>query len=212
MRSVGFTTVIRTAAAISALGASAACASSGAYAPRPFPGAPAAPSAIGGPASTAPPAASPAPVDATAATPIGPAATPIGSAAAPVADSPGERARLAADVLSTALGLRGIPYRLGGSDLSGFDCSGFVQYVLARHAVPMPRTVVEQFQVGEKPRDIEPGDLVFFQTIGSKASHVGIAVDEFSFVHAPNSRGVVRIDRLDAPYWSDRFLGARRVY
>ena len=123
-----------------------------------------------------------------------------------------DRARLAADVLSTALGLRGIPYRLGGTDLSGFDCSGFVQYVLARHAVPMPRTVAQQFKVGRKANDIEPGDLVFFQTIGSKASHVGIAVDEYSFVHAPNSRGVVRIDRLDAPYWAGRFLGARRVY
>lgn len=172
------TTVIRTAAALGMLGASAACASTSAYAPRPFPGAPAVPAA------------------------------PIGSAAV----SPDERARLAADVLSTALGLRGIPYRLGGSDLSGFDCSGFVQYVLSRHAVPMPRTVAEQFEVGDRPRAIEPGDLVFFQTVGSKASHVGIAVDEFSFVHAPNSRGVVRIDRLDAPYWSGRFLGARRVY
>jgi cell wall-associated NlpC family hydrolase len=201
MRSVGFTTVIRTAAAIAALGASAACASTSAYAPRPFPGAPVPaatrPAAIEGPASTRPAAASPA---------------PVGSAAAPVAVSPDERVRLAADVLSTALGLRGIPYRLGGSDLGGFDCSGFVQYVLARHAVPMPRTVAEQFEVGDRPRDVEPGDLVFFQTIGSKASHVGIAVDEFSFVHAPNSRGVVRIDRLDAPYWSDKFLGARRVY
>lgn len=199
MRSGRFTTVIRTAAVLGALGASAACASTSAYAPRPFPGAPVVPAAppgppgIEGPASAVPPAASAAP-------------------AGPAAVSPGERARLAAGVLSTALGLRGIPYRLGGSDLSGFDCSGFVQYVLARHAVPMPRTVAEQFEVGDRPRDIEPGDLVFFQTVGSKASHVGIAVDEFSFVHAPNSRGVVRIDRLDAPYWSGRFLGARRVY
>lgn len=197
MLSGRFTTVIRTAAALGMLGASAACASTSAYAPRPFPGAPTVPAGppgppgIEGPASTVPPTASPAPVTAV---------------------SPDERARLAADVLSTALGLRGIPYRLGGSDLNGFDCSGFVQYVLSRHAVPMPRTVAEQFEVGDRPRDIEPGDLVFFQTVGSKASHVGIAVDEFSFVHAPNSRGVVRIDRLDAPYWSDRFLGARRVY
>ena len=54
--------------------------------------------------------------------------------------------------------------------------------------------------------------LVFFQTAGSKASHVGIAIDETSFVHAPNSRGVVRVDRLDGAYWSSRFLGARRVF
>lgn len=116
-----------------------------------------------------------------------------------------------AAVLATALDLRGTPYRLGGSDPSGFDCSGFVQYVLRQHAVDMPRTVVEQFHVGARTREIAPGDLVFFQTDGSKASHVGIAVDGESFVHAPNSRGVVRVERLDSSYWSARFLGARRV-
>ena len=191
-----------------AIGATAACASGRAYgpAPRPFPGAPTPPSSApapqpnDAPVVSAPPDALPATVD-----PTVPAAPDV-----PLDES--DRARLAADVLSTALGLRGIPYRLGGSDLNGFDCSGFVQYVLARHAVPMPRTVAQQFKVGRKAKDIEPGDLVFFQTIGSNASHVGIAVDEYSFVHAPNSRGVVRIDRLDAPYWAGRFLGARRVY
>ena len=134
-----------------------------------------------------------------------PAPTPLPSPAAPAV-----RAGTAA-VLATALDLRGTPYRLGGSDPSGFDCSGFVQYVLRQHAVDMPRTVIEQFQVGARTRDIAPGDLVFFQTEGSKASHVGIAVDGESFVHAPNSRGVVRVERLDSSYWSSRFIGARRV-
>jgi len=135
-------------------------------------------------------------------------------AEASIRTSPAARAAVGAGtaaVLATALDLRGTPYRLGGSDPSGFDCSGFVQYVLRQHAVDMPRTVAEQFQVGARPRDIAPGDLVFFQTEGSKASHVGIAIDGESFVHAPNSRGVVRVERLDSSYWSARFLGARRV-
>jgi cell wall-associated NlpC family hydrolase len=153
--------------------AGAGCASTGAYSPRPFPGAPAA-------------------------------------AASAAAARPADRA-LTSAVIATALDLRGVPYRLGGADLSGFDCSGFVQYVLRQHAVDMPRTVAEQFQVGARAREIAPGDLVFFQTEGSKASHVGIAVDAESFVHAPNSRGVVRVERLDSSYWAARFIGARRV-
>jgi cell wall-associated NlpC family hydrolase len=178
--------------------ATSACATAGAYSPRAFP--------------TAPLPAASASTTTIAADPLPPLdATPAAGPALP-APPPADRSALSADILSTALGLRGIPYRLGGSDLTGFDCSGFVQYVLARHAIQMPRTVAEQFGVGQRSRDIEPGDLVFFQTLGSNASHVGIAVDEHSFVHAPNSRGAVRVDRLDAPYWSDRFLGARRVY
>lgn len=190
--------------------ASTACASAGTYAPRPFPAAPAPASST---VSPPPPAAPSTPPPADANTPAiavaieSPAPVFPGSTSAPAS----ERAGLAADVLSTALALRGIPYRLGGSDLSGFDCSGFVQYVLARHSVAMPRTVAQQYGVGERTRDVEPGDLVFFQTLGSSASHVGIAVDRETFVHAPNSRGVVRVDRLDSTYWSARFLGARRV-
>ena len=123
-----------------------------------------------------------------------------------------ERDGMPAAVLETAMGLMGVPYRLGGSDPTGFDCSGFVQYVLRQHAVAVPRTVIEQFGAGDAARSVEAGDLVFFQTVGSKASHVGIAIDAHSFVHAPNSRGVVRVDRLDTPYWAGRFLGARRVF
>lgn len=192
---------MRVAVAMLAVGAGAACATApGGVAPRAFPGAPA-------PATPAP---APIPASPLPAAP-GEAVTPVAPSPLPAPLGRDARANLAAEVLSTALGLRGIPYRLGGADLNGFDCSGFVQYVLARHEVQMPRTVAQQFRVGAPARAIEPGDLVFFQTIGSKVSHVGIAVDERSFVHAPNSRGVVRIDRLDAPYWAGRFLGARRV-
>ena len=189
--------------------ASTACASAGTYAPRPFPTAPlpSAPTSATPPPSvpSAPPASVSPPATAVAAEP--PATAFPGSTAGPSSG----RALLAADVLSTALALRGIPYRLGGTDLTGFDCSGFVQYVLARHSVAMPRTVAQQYGVGERTRDVEPGDLVFFQTLGRTASHVGIAVDRETFVHAPNRRGVVRVDRFDSAYWSARFLGARRV-
>ena len=173
---------MRVIPAFVALAASTACATGGAYAPRPFPTGPAA--SVSAPASAA----------------SGPAAASGSREAAPAA------------VLATALDLRGVPYRLGGTDLSGFDCSGFVQYVLAQHAIDMPRTVIEQYGVGARTREIAPGDLVFFQTVGSKASHVGIALGGGEFVHAPNSRGVVRVDRMDTPYWSSRFLGARRVF
>ena len=117
-----------------------------------------------------------------------------------------------ADVVGTALSLRGTPYRNGGADLSGFDCSGFVWYVFAQHGASMPRTVAEQYEVGGKvkPEELRPGDLVFFRTAGRGASHVGIALGDGGFIHAPSSTGVVRVERLSAAYWSDRFVGARR--
>lgn len=112
----------------------------------------------------------------------------------------------------TALELRGLPYRNGGADpAAGFDCSGFVQYVFGRHGVPMPRTVLEQFREGRAvTAPFEPGDLLFFTTVAPGASHVGIALGGDGFVHAPSSSGVVRVERLSAPYWSTRFVGARR--
>jgi cell wall-associated NlpC family hydrolase len=116
-------------------------------------------------------------------------------------------------LITTALGFRGVPYRNGGSDPSGFDCSGFVQYVFAAIGALLPREVREQFQTGtEVDRDeIQPGDLVFFETVSRGASHVGLAVGNRQFVHAPSSRGVVRIEHYDSSYWGTRFVGARRV-
>jgi peptidoglycan DL-endopeptidase CwlO len=121
----------------------------------------------------------------------------------------GERAPL----VGTALSLRGAPYRDGGGDPSGFDCSGFVAYVFAQQGQFIPRTVLEQYQLGSAVdrQAIEGGDLVFFSTTSSGASHVGIAISNQEFVHAPSSSGVVRVESLAGRYWASRYLGARRV-
>ena len=113
----------------------------------------------------------------------------------------------------TALGFAGTPYRLGGSDPGGFDCSGLVQYVLARHGVGVPRVVEDQAQLGREVGDdeIRPGDLVFFAIGSRKPSHVGIAIDGERFVHAPRSGQRVRVDALSAPYWRKRYREARRI-
>ena len=113
----------------------------------------------------------------------------------------------------TALSLRGIPYRNGGTDPHGFDCSGFTQYVFAQHGISIPREVREQFRVGNSVQadQLVAGDLLFFTTTDPGASHVGISIGGDEFVHAPSSTGVVRVERLGSSYWSPRFLGARRI-
>jgi NlpC/P60 family len=116
-------------------------------------------------------------------------------------------------LVGTALSFRGIPYRNGGSDPAGFDCSGFTQYVFARYGVTLAREVREQFHQGTPVdlRDLAPGDLLFFSTTDPGASHVAILVGGDEFVHAPSSTGVVRVERLGASYWAPRFMGARRM-
>ena len=128
-------------------------------------------------------------------------------------DAPAKTTGTDDGVVASALELQGVPYRNGGSDPAGFDCSGFVWYVFARHGVDVPRTVAAQFKAGSPvaARALRPGDLVFFDTGGSPVSHVGVVVDGDTFIHAPSSRGVVRTEHLSAPYWSSRFVGARRV-
>jgi cell wall-associated NlpC family hydrolase len=116
-------------------------------------------------------------------------------------------------LLTTALGLRGTPYRMGGNDPAGFDCSGFVRYVFAKAGYQLPREVQAQYKAGRAiTRDeIQPGDLVFFETVSKGASHVGIALGGDEFVHAPSSRGVVRTERYTLDYWARRWVGARRI-
>jgi cell wall-associated NlpC family hydrolase len=116
-------------------------------------------------------------------------------------------------VVQTALDLLGIPYRNGGSDPSGFDCSGLVQWAFARHGRALPREAQDQFRTGREIdlKDVRPGDLIFFETVSRGASHVGMVIGEGRFVHAPSSRGVVRVEPYTATYWMRRFVGARRV-
>ena len=116
-------------------------------------------------------------------------------------------------VISLALSLRGTPYVNGGSDPTGFDCSGFVQWVFAQQGLALPREVKQQYRVGREidSDDVKAGDLVFFETVSSGASHVGIALGGGEMVHAPSSRGVVRVERYTSGYWADRWVGARRV-
>lgn len=174
------------------------CASTGAV-PRPFPH----PGGQGakGPGST--------PGGALVGAPSGLESTP--GTATPIVGDPA--AGIGYAIAGTALALRGSPYRNGGMDPSGFDCSGFVWYVLAQHGIPIARTVVEQFHQGmDVPTDgLEPGDLLFFSTQASGASHVGMSIGGDQFVHAPSSRGIVRVERLSASYWSSRYVGAKRM-
>jgi len=118
-----------------------------------------------------------------------------------------------APLIATALSYRGVPYRNGGSDPGGFDCSGFVQWVFAQEGRALPREVRDQYDVGERiDRDaVQPGDLVFFDIEGKGPSHVGIALGNDQFVHAPSSRGVVRVESYTIDYWKKRYIGARRI-
>ena len=117
-------------------------------------------------------------------------------------------------VLMRALSLVGTPYRYGGNTPeSGFDCSGLVGYVFRDSlSRALPRTSAALGAAGERIglERMATGDLVVFGQ-GAAVSHVGIYVGEGRFVHAPSSGGTVRLDRLDAPYWRDHLLGARRL-
>lgn len=117
-------------------------------------------------------------------------------------------------VVGTAIAYRGTPYRYGSSGGGSFDCSGFTRFVYARKGVSLPHSAKEQFHQGRSVSrgDLKPGDLVFFHTVTSGISHVGIYAGNGKFVHASSRRsGGVRVDRLDSGYYSGAFRGARRV-
>lgn len=133
---------------------------------------------------------------------------------AEVASRGGER-RIGEYLVSLATAAIGSPYAWGGSSPeTGFDCSGFIVYLAGQVGIDLPHTSYGQFQLGIPValEELAPGDLLFFSTYDDGASHVGIYDGVGAFIHAQNSEvGVVRT-ALSNPWWSSRYLGARRVF
>lgn len=126
-------------------------------------------------------------------------------------------ATAAGDLVIAALNFLDVPYQRGGNTAAeGFDCSGFTRHVVASVlGVTLPRRSAEQAQQAGLPKvarqALQPGDLVFFNTLKRAYSHVGIYIGDGRFIHAPRSGQQVRVERMDSSYWSRRFDGARRV-
>lgn len=129
---------------------------------------------------------------------------------APVPPAP-ERSALLLD----ALGYIGTPYVFGGdTGASGLDCSGYVKAVFEQaEGIALPRTAHEQARatLTIDRTELQPGDLVFFNTLRRAFSHVGIYLGEGRFIHAPRPGAQVRIESMNSSYWRPRFNGARRV-
>lgn len=119
------------------------------------------------------------------------------------------------DVTLFALSLVGIDYRYGGDTPDqGLDCSGLIRYVFQEvTGVTLPRTTRELSRLGQRvsPRDLAPGDLVFFNTRHFSNSHVGIYLGDDRFIHAPSQGGEVGVATLSGQYWRKRYNGARRL-
>lgn len=120
-----------------------------------------------------------------------------------------------AEIVLRTLALMGVPYRAGGhSPDTGMDCSGLVRHVFQEaFGMALPRRSEEMGRIGEaiEAADLRPGDLVFFDTLRSAFSHVGVYIGAGRFVHAPTTGGQVRIEAMARPYWASRFNGARRL-
>jgi cell wall-associated NlpC family hydrolase len=116
--------------------------------------------------------------------------------------------------VQTAMEYRGVRYRWGGMTTRGMDCSGLVARVLATHGIEAPHSSKALYKLGRgvSRTELQPGDLVFFNTSGRGISHVGLYVDEGKFIHASSGRGRVRVDTLERGYYHRRYVGARRVH
>lgn len=121
----------------------------------------------------------------------------------------------ASELVVNAMGFLGVPYKRGGNSFEqGLDCSGFVRLMYEQTVgLVLPRRSAEQAAATQpiNQSDLQPGDLVFFNTLKSAFSHVGIYVGDNKFIHSPRSGGVIRVEDMRVNYWQARFDGARRV-
>ncbi len=121
----------------------------------------------------------------------------------------------ASDLVVNAMSFLGVPYRRGGTNSdTGFDCSGFVRAMYeSTLGLVLPHNAKAQAAATEKidRSELQPGDLVFYNTLRKAFSHVGIYIGEGKFIHSPRSGGQVRIENMNDAYWVKRFNGARRV-
>ena len=115
-------------------------------------------------------------------------------------------------IINTAMNYLGVPYVWGGSTPSGFDCSGFVQYVFKKNGVSLPRTAASQSGVGTSVSrsNLQPGDLVFFSN-GGGISHVGIYIGNGNMVHAPHTGDVVKVTSINSSYYISHYAGAKKI-
>lgn len=120
------------------------------------------------------------------------------------------------DITFFALGLIDTGYRFGGKNPeAGFDCSGMVSYVFREAAnIRVSGSAADIAKRGKEidKEQLQPGDLVFFNTLGRPFSHVGIYIGDGRFVHAPSTNGKVRIDQMRNKYWEKRFEEARSYF
>ena len=121
----------------------------------------------------------------------------------------------ASELVFNAIGFMGVPYKWGGNTAeTGFDCSGFVRSMYQQTVgLVLPRKAEQQAAATQQiaKTDLQPGDLVFFNTMRRAFSHVGIYIGNGKFIHAPKTGSHVRVDNLGGSYWERRFDGARRV-
>lgn len=135
---------------------------------------------------------------------------PVRTAALTAASEPPVQTR-AEQMVRAARDLLGSPYLWGGAGPGGFDCSGFVRYVAAAAGISLPRTSYAQWDETLPVAEPAPGDLVFFSTYAPGASHVGIYLGDGLFVHAANEWTGVTADSIRHGYWSEHYIGARRI-
>jgi cell wall-associated NlpC family hydrolase len=122
----------------------------------------------------------------------------------------------AGELVLSAMNFLGVPYRRGGQTDQGFDCSGFTRHIFENTVgLILPHRAEQQARdlnlQSVKRDELQPGDLVFFNTMRRAFSHVGIYMGEGKFIHAPRTGGQVRVESMQAPYWTQRFNGARRA-